>query len=164
MFKLYLFISADYSIFSEETSGLCAYFIAEIDLQNVEWRWSECNFLTEMLIKLVRNFRLPRNLHFIVIIKRGRQCKAGREWFTPCQSNDHRRTILTYRQKEEKLKNSEDRKGSSSFVQWRSSWPSYCGRHNCKTRQSHTIEYLASRIIPQGRYEEIKVLRYCEVL
>ena len=42
--------------------------------------------------------------HIMIIIKRGRQCKAGREWFTPYQSKDSSPTIPTYRKKEEKGK------------------------------------------------------------
>ena len=42
----------------------------------------------------------------IVIIKKGRQCKAEREWFTPYQSEDPSPTIPTYGQKEEKEKKS----------------------------------------------------------
>ena len=45
------------------------------------------------------------------IIKRSLQCKAGREWFTPYQSRDPSPTIPTYRQKEEKGKNSWRQKG-----------------------------------------------------
>ena len=42
----------------------------------------------------------------IIIIKKGQQCKAGREWYTPYQSEDPSPTIPTYRQKEEKGKES----------------------------------------------------------
>ena len=42
----------------------------------------------------------------IIIIKKGRQCKAEREWYTPYQSEDPILTIPTYRQKEEKGKKS----------------------------------------------------------
>ena len=42
----------------------------------------------------------------IIIIKKGRQCKALREWYTPYQSEDPSPTIPTYRQKEEKGKES----------------------------------------------------------
>ena len=42
----------------------------------------------------------------IIIIKKGQQCKAGREWYTPYQSEDPNPTIPTYRQKEEKGKES----------------------------------------------------------
>ena len=38
----------------------------------------------------------------IIIIKKGRQRKAKREWCTPYQSEDPSPTISTYRQKEEK--------------------------------------------------------------
>ena len=38
----------------------------------------------------------------IIIIKKGQQCKAVREWYTPYQSEDHSPTIPTNRQKEEK--------------------------------------------------------------
>ena len=38
----------------------------------------------------------------IIINKRGRQCKAEREWYTPYQSEDPSPTIPTYRQKEGK--------------------------------------------------------------
>ena len=42
----------------------------------------------------------------IIIIKNGQQCKAGKEWYTPYQSEDPSSTIPTYRQKEEKGKES----------------------------------------------------------
>ena len=42
----------------------------------------------------------------VIIIKRGRQRKAEREWYTPYQSEDPSPTIPSYRQKEEKGKNS----------------------------------------------------------
>ena len=42
----------------------------------------------------------------IIIIKKSKQCKAGREWYTPYQSEDPSPTIPTYRQKEEKGKES----------------------------------------------------------
>ena len=44
--------------------------------------------------------------YFIIIIKKGRQCKAEREWYTPYQSEDPSPTIPNYRQKEEKGKKS----------------------------------------------------------
>ena len=40
--------------------------------------------------------------YIIIIIKKGQQCKAGREWYTPYQSEDPSPTIPTYRQKEKK--------------------------------------------------------------
>ena len=42
----------------------------------------------------------------IIIIKKGRQYKAEREWCAPYQSDDPSQTIPTYRQKEEKGKKS----------------------------------------------------------
>ena len=42
----------------------------------------------------------------IIIIKKGRQCKAERERYIPYQSEDPSPTIPTYRQKEEKGKES----------------------------------------------------------
>ena len=47
----------------------------------------------------------------IIIIKRGRQCKARRKWSTPYESKDPNPIIPTYRQKEEKWKIVEDKKG-----------------------------------------------------
>ena len=46
----------------------------------------------------------------IVIIKRGRQCKAGRERLTPYQSEDPKPTTPTHRKKEEKGKTVVDKK------------------------------------------------------
>ena len=43
-------------------------------------------------------------LHFIIIFKKGWQCKAGRERLTPYQSEDPSPTIPTHRMKEEKGK------------------------------------------------------------
>ena len=42
----------------------------------------------------------------IIIIKKGRQCKAEREWYTPYQSEDPSPTIPNYRQKKLKGKTS----------------------------------------------------------
>ena len=44
--------------------------------------------------------------NIIIIIKKGQQYKAGREQYTPYQSEDPSPTIPTYRQKEEKGKES----------------------------------------------------------
>ena len=44
----------------------------------------------------------------IIIIKKGPQCKAEREWYTPYQSEDPSPTISTYRQKKRKGKRVED--------------------------------------------------------
>ena len=55
---------------------------------------------------------LPNLIIIIIIIiiiitnKKGQQCKAGREWYTPYQSEDPSPTIPTYRQNEEKGKES----------------------------------------------------------
>ena len=50
----------------------------------------------------------------IIIIKRGWQCKAGRERLTPYQSEDPNPTTPTHRKKEEKGKKVGDKKGASS--------------------------------------------------
>ena len=50
----------------------------------------------------------------IIIIKRGRQCKAGRERLTPYQSEDPNPTTPTHRKKEEKGKTVGDKNGASS--------------------------------------------------
>ena len=50
----------------------------------------------------------------IIIIKRGWQCKAGRERWTPYQSEDPNPTTPTHRQKEEKGKTVGDKKEASS--------------------------------------------------
>ena len=50
----------------------------------------------------------------IIIIKRGWQCKAGRERSTPYQSEDPNPTTPTHRKKEEKKKTVGDKKGASS--------------------------------------------------
>ena len=46
----------------------------------------------------------------IIIIRKGRQCKAGRERLTPYQSEDPNPTTPTHRMKEEKGKTVEDKK------------------------------------------------------
>ena len=50
----------------------------------------------------------------IIIIKRGWQCKAGRERLTPYQSEDPNPTAPTHRKKEAKGKTVGDKKGASS--------------------------------------------------
>ena len=47
----------------------------------------------------------------IIIIKKGQQCKTGRERLTLYQSEDPIPTIPTHRKKEEKRKTVEDTKG-----------------------------------------------------
>ena len=41
-----------------------------------------------------------------LLLKKGQQCKAEREWCTPYQSEDTSPTMSTYRQKEDKGKKS----------------------------------------------------------
>ena len=60
---------------------------------------------------------LTNNFIIIIIIKKGRQCKAEREWSTPYQFEDPSPTIPTYRQREEKGKRVEDKMGYSSLGQ-----------------------------------------------
>ena len=50
----------------------------------------------------------------IIIIKKYRQCKAGRGRLTPYQSEDPSHTLPTYRGKEEKNKLVEAKKGESN--------------------------------------------------
>ena len=50
------------------------------------------------------NFETCIIIIIIIIIKKGRQCKTEREWYTPYQSEDPSPTIPIYRQKEEKGK------------------------------------------------------------
>ena len=50
----------------------------------------------------------------IIIISKGRQCKAGRERLTPYQFEDPNPTIPTHRMKEEKGKTVGDKKWASS--------------------------------------------------
>ena len=53
----------------------------------------------------------------IIIIRNGWKCMAGRELFTPSQSEDPSPTISTHRMKEEKLKNSRIQKVSEQLGQ-----------------------------------------------
>ena len=48
------------------------------------------------------------HFYLLLLLKKGRQCKAEREWYTPYQSEDPSPTIPTYREKEEKGKKVED--------------------------------------------------------
>ena len=50
----------------------------------------------------------------IITIKKGWQCKDGRERLTPYQSEDPSRTIPTHRMKEKKGKAAGDKMGASS--------------------------------------------------
>ena len=83
----------------------------------------------------------------IIIIIKGRQCKAGRERLTPCQSEDPSPTIPTHRRKEEKGENSRRQKGSEQLGQQKRIGPTL------ETRQSHTIEHRVTKIVPE-RYRE----------
>ena len=56
-------------------------------------------------------------IHFIIIIRKGRQCKAGRERLTPYQSQDPNPTTPTHRMKEEKGKTVGDKKVSEQLGQ-----------------------------------------------
>ena len=65
------------------------------------------------MLKLKNSNLSSINFYFIIIIiivKKGEQCKAGRERLTPYQSEDRNPTIPTYRTKEEKGKTEGDKK------------------------------------------------------
>ena len=68
----------------------------------------KCHFQYIKVIRLLQHSSANR-FFIIIIIKKGRQCKAEREWYTPYQSEDPSPTIPTYRQKEEKGKKSRRR-------------------------------------------------------
>ena len=57
---------------------------------------------------------LDSDIIIMVIIKKDRQCKAGRGRLTSYQSEDPSPTLPTYRWKEEKGKIVEDKKGESN--------------------------------------------------
>ena len=57
-------------------------------------------------VSMIHNFLDLVSMIIIIIIKKGRQCKAMIEWYTPYQSEDPSPTIPTYRQKKEKRKES----------------------------------------------------------
>ena len=59
-------------------------------------------------------FYVLQRLIIIIIIKKDRQCKAGRGRLTPYQSEDPSPTLPTYKGKEEKGKIVEDKKGESN--------------------------------------------------
>ena len=52
----------------------------------------------------------------IIIIRKGRQCKAGRERLTPYQSEDPNPTTQTHRMKEEKGKTVGNKKALTLFL------------------------------------------------
>ena len=71
--------------------------------------------LSHSMLLLVRCAEVIRLIIIIIIIiKRGWQCKAGRERLTPYQYEDPNPTTLTHRKKEEKGKTVGDKKGASS--------------------------------------------------
>ena len=55
-------------------------------------------------------FYIYEMMIIIIIIRKGRQCKAGREQLTPYQSEDPNPTTPTHRMKEEKGKTVGDKK------------------------------------------------------
>ena len=75
-------------------------------------------FLLSGLIKLsILGFKHLLLLLLLLLFKKGRQCKAGREWLTPYQSEDPNPTVPTYRKKEEKGKNSRRHNGREQLGQ-----------------------------------------------
>ena len=70
--------------------------------------------------------------------------------YTPYQSEDPSPTIPTYRQKEEKGKNSMTIAGIEQLRPIKNIGP------RLETRQSHTIKYGVSKIVPEGQREENK--------
>ena len=83
-------------------------------LYHLIWYWiSSISDLYKFLFsKILYNKLLLYSI--IIIIRKGRQCKAGRERLTPYQSEDPNPTIPTYRMKEEKGKTVGDKKWASS--------------------------------------------------
>ena len=57
-------------------------------------------------VSVSRMDRVREIIFIIITIKRGRQCKAEKEWHIHYQSEDPSPTIPTYRQTEEKGKKS----------------------------------------------------------
>ena len=94
----------------------------------------------------------------IIIIKKDRQCKAGRGRLTPYQSEDPSPTLPTYRGKEEKGEIVEDKKRREQLGQKKAldlllkpatPTPSNTGPTRSFQRETEN---------------RIKVMRYCEVL
>ena len=69
--------------------------------------WDECFKEKKIFYKILKT-------NIIIIIKRGWQCKAGRERLTQYQSEDPNPTTPTHRKKEEKGKTVGDKKWASS--------------------------------------------------
>ena len=114
---------------------------------------------TEIFVSLKVTFlKIIIIIFVIIIMKKGWQCKAGRERLTPYQFEDPSLTIPTHRMKEEKVKTIGDKKGASSqdnkmaldlLLKPASPTPSNTG----STRSFH-----------RDTDRRIKILRYCEVL
>ena len=67
-----------------------------------------------MGIKALWDRNIWRSHFIIIIIKKGWQCKAGRERLTLYPSEDPNPTTATHRMKEEKWKTAGDKKWASS--------------------------------------------------
>ena len=87
----------------------------------------------------------------INIIKKGWQCKAGREQLTPYLSKDPSPTIPTHRMSEEKVKTVGDKKRSQQLDQKEGNGPAV------ETHQSHTIECGVTKIVPQEYWQGNKI-------
>ena len=96
--------------------------------------------------------------YIIIIIKKDWQCKAGRGRLTPNHSEDPSPTLPTYREKEDKGKIVEEKKGESNYANKKAldlllkpanPTPSNTG---------------STRSFQRDTERGIKVLWYCEVL
>ena len=81
------------------------YTLAQQHVQSNEWKSRQWVHQDTQPVAEVLEY-LHAALIIIIIIKKGRQFKAEREWYTPYQSEDPSPIIPTYRQKEEKGKKS----------------------------------------------------------
>ena len=82
-----------------------------ISLLNIEAGYSNSLFMIcfnsfLLILLLLLLLLLLQCIIIIFIIKRVRQCKAEKEWYTPYQYEDPSATIPTFRQEEKKAKNS----------------------------------------------------------
>ena len=93
----------------------------------------------------MRNILMSKDIthSYFIIIKKGRQCKAGRERLTPYQSEDLSPTIPTHGRKEEKGKNSRRQKGSEKLGRQKGIGSTL------EMRQCHTIEYRITNIVSE---------------
>ena len=96
----------------------------------------------------------------IIIIKRGWQCKAGRERLTPYQSEDPNNTTPTHRKKEEKGKTVGDKKGASS----KANKKALALLLNLKPASPTPSNTGSLRAFHRDTEKGTKVRRYCEVL